>query len=1030
MTRVLHLMRHDVGQHWRLLLAWTVLIVAHPAVSLLSRGDGREATPGLGPTVGLLVIGVRLLMGAVLTLGIVQQDAPLDDRTFWRTRPIAPRTMGLAKLALVALVMLGVPLVVVGVVAWLAKVPLSYWPTMASHILLLDGTMVGLILLGGVLTRHLSSGLVAVITTVSVALVGFGYASRPGVVTYAHDTSWMRQVDPVYALPTLLMICVLALWSMALLLWSGTPGRLRALIVGVIAATLLLTAWYFPGARLHRRLIPSDAPRLRLRLAASGVHATRLPTTPERIALLTTATVEGRERDALQALWLATGTIDVGEGPRNARTPRDPNVGNRPGEEPRALLAVISPEEFAAMQGRRVQIRARYTADVRSEQKLATAPLAPGAVLVTPLGSLRVTSVSPASGAIAAADLTVLRRLPERGRGLDLFLRDGVTGPRIGPLFLWHARTPLSYLLQLPTLARPFEWDAIAAPGRQSAAPARRGPRCTRDVRARPRHLPAGRRRADVRVAIGHPVRTRVRRHMQGIAHLIGHDLRTHRLEIGTWLLLLCAHVPFGYAVATAAMPLAPEVATPALLLVRLVLGAITIASILQADAPTDDRSFWRTRPIPRGTMAMAKTALIAGVFLGAPLAIVLLEAMWLRLPLSQVPTISADVFMQDGALIGVMVLVASLTKRVASMVLALIGTGGGLFLLLALAGLVLRSAPVRRVFEAAPHKAEDVLPALGVLLALTTWTMSLYAWRRSTDRRALSLIGAAGVAAGAVALAVPSVHAHRGAETIAGGRAHVTNATLVARVAADGGPVTVLAPLELDGVSLQANGTISVRGGSLQAQGRRLPVSRGIAGYTRLRRELWVTNLSPQDFQEVAGRPAQLTGTVYVDVKESGSLGRLVLRRGEGLTVDGLRLAVVEGVGSAGASTGRLAVTWTRQDLANFGWQQTELFFRSTLKADRVRVTVAPTYATRAVDGALLPTLSMPFGFRYVTLEGPYPPLAVPRAGAEPWLEVDGVVRRTRGVWQLDSAVTVPTAPATGQSRLSEQLQRALPPR
>ena len=79
---------------------------------------------------------------------------------------------------------------------------------------------------------------------------------------------------------------------------------------------------------------------------------------------------------------------------------------------------------------------------------------------------------------------------------------------------------------------------------------------------------------------------------MHGIGHLIGHDLRTHRVEIIAWLLLLCAHVPFGYAVAIDALPLAPEVATPTLLLVRLVLAAITIAAILQADAPSDDRSF------------------------------------------------------------------------------------------------------------------------------------------------------------------------------------------------------------------------------------------------------------------------------------------------------------------------------------------------------------------------------------------------------------------------------------------------------
>lgn len=516
---------------------------------------------------------------------------------------------------------------------------------------------------------------------------------------------------------------------------------------------------------------------------------------------------------------------------------------------------------------------------------------------------------------------------------------------------------------------------------------------------------------------------------MHGIGHLIGHDLRTHRLEIVTWLLLLCAHVPFGYAVVTDALPLAPEVATPTLLLVRLALAAIIIASILQADAPSDDRTFWRTRPVPRGSIAVAKVGLIVALFLGLPLAVVLLEAVWLRVPLSHVPTIVLDVVMLDGAMVGLMVLVATLTRRVASMVLALIGSGVVLFLLVALAGLVLRSAPVRRVYEAAPQKADDVLPALGVLLAITTWTMSLYAWRRSTDRRGLSLIGATGLAAGAVALAVPSVHAHRGAETFVGRRAQVTNATLVARVAADGGPVNVLAPVALEGVSLHAGGTISVRDGLMLVEGKRFPVSSGVAGYTRLDRELWVATLSPQDFLGAAGRPARLTGTVDVDVKESGNLGRLVLRRREVLAVDGLRLAMVDGVDSAGASTRRLGVTWTRQDLANFGWSQTELFFRAAESADRAPVAVSPAYVTRWVDGAMLPTLAMPFGFRYLTLDEPYPPHAAARAGEEPWLEVDGPVRRTRGAWRLDSHVTLPTAP-TASPFVPERLRETVRPR
>lgn len=495
------------------------------------------------------------------------------------------------------------------------------------------------------------------------------------------------------------------------------------------------------------------------------------------------------------------------------------------------------------------------------------------------------------------------------------------------------------------------------------------------------------------------------------VAHLVGHDLRTHRLEVTVWLLVLAAHVPFGAAIAAGTLPIHPEVATPALALVRLALAAITIGSILQADAPSDDRTFWRTRPVPRGAIAVAKVGFILVLFLGAPLAVVLLEAMWLRVPISHVPTIVFDVLAQDGALVGLMVLVATVTRRVAPMVLALVATGICLLLWLSLVGLVLRSPAVRRLYVAAPQSADDVLPALGMLLALTTWAMALYAWRQAAERRGLAVLGVAGILAGVGVLTVPSLHAGHGAQRAVGRRAQVTSGTLVARTQAEGGTVTLLAPLELDGLAVQADGTMSVRDGVLRANGRQWPISSGVTAYTRLDQELWVASLSRAEFTTLADRQARVSGAIDVDVQEPGQLGRLPVRRGEVLEVAGLRLEVLEGRGHGAAPTGRLAVTWTRPHMANFGWSRTELFFRSSEHGNVARVRAAPPYVNRSVDGAMLPTLAMPFGYRVLRLEGPHPPQAAPRPGAEPWLEITGPVRRTRGVWVLDATVTIPAA-------------------
>ena len=126
-----------------------------------------------------------------------------------------------------------------------------------------------------------------------------------------------------------------------------------------------------------------------------------------------------------------------------------------------ALLAVLSPEEFGALGGRTTEFRGRYRTSITTGLQLSAGTLAPTTRLATQRGILELSTLPPSSGALAGGDFTVLRRFPESGRGLDLFLRDADTGRRMGTLFVFHRRTSLSYLLQLPTLARPFEWDRV-----------------------------------------------------------------------------------------------------------------------------------------------------------------------------------------------------------------------------------------------------------------------------------------------------------------------------------------------------------------------------------------------------------------------------------------------------------------------------------------------------------------------------------------------------------------------------------------
>lgn len=459
--RMLHLLRHDVRQHWRLLLAWTLFIIAQPIVAVLFRGEPGKPAAIDGVIPALLVIGARLLVGAVLVMTVVQQDAPLDNRTFWRTRPIAPATMAAAKLLLVALALLGLPLLVTLGVAIVAEVPLWYWPTIAIQVLLIDGALLGLTLVCAAFTRHLSTALVVAILTLLLGLSVYSYASRAGVALHTPMPMTAMYVDPTYAAPTLLLVLVVALWTMAVALWWGVRGRSRALAVAAAASVALVVVWYVPAARLHRRPPLADKVMPALTLDPQSVRALSLPDTPQRIAIVADVRVAGEEVETIKDLWLVEGTLDDGRAARHARASNEPNTGYAPGQPVAAMLAVLSPEEFHDLRGRRVHFRGRFTANVRRGARLAAGPLSPATRLATPIGHYRATRVTPASRDVAAGELVLLRPLTTSRGYPEFVLRDARSGRRLDAVFWWPARTSFSYLLLLPTLARPFEWDPV-----------------------------------------------------------------------------------------------------------------------------------------------------------------------------------------------------------------------------------------------------------------------------------------------------------------------------------------------------------------------------------------------------------------------------------------------------------------------------------------------------------------------------------------------------------------------------------------
>lgn len=259
MRTIWHLVAHDLRTHHRLLLAWAAVVIAQPLVSVVP-WPALEAT---GIAVPLLVVASRLVLGAAAIATIVQADSPLDDRTFWRTRPVAPGTMAVAKLAIGAL-FVAVPLLVVLLVGVIVRVPLSHLPSTLAQVVVTDAAAVGLAMLLSARTRSIATMLIALLGTLVV-----GYVLLIAV-TETLRVPWVRQLYEIgppssrFAAPTMLAVAVLASWMMTTLVFLGERYRLRLLLVGLTSVIALTVIWFVPAARLHQRPARSSGrPRCR-----------------------------------------------------------------------------------------------------------------------------------------------------------------------------------------------------------------------------------------------------------------------------------------------------------------------------------------------------------------------------------------------------------------------------------------------------------------------------------------------------------------------------------------------------------------------------------------------------------------------------------------------------------------------------------------------------------------------------------------------------------------------------------------------
>ncbi len=446
MTQLRHLVAHDVRQHWPLLTAWIVIVLAHPLVAAVPWSDDALASAWV---LAAGLVGARVVIGAAVIAALVQADSPIDDRAFWRTRPISPATMAGAKLTLACLVFVLVPLLVVLSVAAAVQLPARHWPAAVLGVVLGEVPLVMLAVVVAARTRRSSTALVGLAGVLVLLLLIVVVVGQ--VVIQVEPRVW--RVDPFAAPVALAMWTAGCLAVLASAVWWGTRARAVLLIGSAVGVLGLLAVWLVPmvcsvastmsATGSVPRLVRIDADRVagsRVRLAAVMSHAF------------------GADANLL----MENVTVAIGE--RTARVPvvRPAAVQSGPPSERAFIVATIAEHEALALRGQPVRITGQLVVWSSHRTTDAQAMLAAGARLDGARFRGRIEQVHrPTQDEPGVADVTLLSPGPAMGllrasHRLAISLRDVRTQERHQLSSAPRKADALFSLVRLPTVARPF----------------------------------------------------------------------------------------------------------------------------------------------------------------------------------------------------------------------------------------------------------------------------------------------------------------------------------------------------------------------------------------------------------------------------------------------------------------------------------------------------------------------------------------------------------------------------------------------
>lgn len=475
---------------------------------------------------------------------------------------------------------------------------------------------------------------------------------------------------------------------------------------------------------------------------------------------------------------------------------------------------------------------------------------------------------------------------------------------------------------------------------------------------------------------------------MSAVLHLVSHDLRAHRTLLLVWTAIVVAHPLM--AAASLAVPDIQQIFLPiALIASRLTLGAITIATIVQADSPLDDRTFWRTRPIAGSTMATAKLVM-GGLFLLVPLAVVLLVAAVLGLPASHLPSTVAQVVVADAAAVGLALFASARTRSVPSMIVALMATLVGLWVLYGLATETLRVPWLRQWYVDGPPSPVVATPTLLALTSIATWTLTAFVFTGPSRRLRQLVVAAGAVLALAIVWLSPTARLHspepKFERTLA-----LTPLPSTAHARLSLGRIAIICDSRLDGVRQGDKSRLYVAGGTLYTPSGPVSLERAddwgsmvdrdgpVPGHGEDERPMILAVLNQTDFERLAGQRVRITGQARLQVSRTDMLGTVALAPGATLDIGDLRVRLREAWWPAVATS---AAGWRAIGIADTVW--TSGWTRSGrspvtqwwLISGGERAFINRRFSNPFGYMGLLPTLPSPFGWQRSLLTIPERPL------------------------------------------------------